>query len=71
MTHSQYVCVLGLQLSALVMHSVVQLCCYFVVSGGVHLFYTHLGGAEADVGAGDVGDGHGTRAAKRFLSAKG
>ena len=35
-------CVLGLQLSALEMHSVVQLCCYFVFSSFVHSFYTYL-----------------------------
>ena len=35
-------CALGLQLPALVMHSVIQLCCYFVVSSFVHSFYTYL-----------------------------
>ena len=35
-------CVLGLQLSALEMHSVMQLCCYFVVCSFVHSFSTHL-----------------------------
>ena len=42
-------CVLGLQLSALVMHSVVQLCCYFVVSSFAHLFYTHLQSRQVDL----------------------
>ena len=40
-THSQRVCV-GVAMSAVEMHSVVQLCCYFVVSSFVHSFYTYL-----------------------------
>ena len=48
MAHSQYVCV-GLQLSALEMHSVVQLCCYFVVSSFVHSLSIHIQNKRAEL----------------------
>ena len=48
MTHSQP-CVLGLQLSALEIYSVVQRCCYFVVSSLLHSLSTHLQKKSAEL----------------------
>ena len=42
-------CVLGLQLSALEIYSVVQRCCYFVVSSLVHSLSTHLQKKSAEL----------------------